>query len=137
MSSHAGDAAGASTAGVTSDSESMKRAAVKNLIERYFRQLTEGCGNAACDNAHCFSSGRVEAMTRDQAAAAALQLFKSKGNLCPVDAASPDHHAFKIPRSSPPAMTASLSGTAPAASTDAVVEGAVSVATSTASTSSA
>ena len=98
-------AAGASGA----DSDSMKRAAVKNLIERYFRQLTEGCGNPSCANPHCFSSGAVETMTRDQAAAAALQLFKNKSHLCL--ATSPDHHAFKIPRSSArPSDAASSSG---------------------------
>ena len=94
-----GGAAGAVPS--ATDGDSMKRAAVKNLIERYFRQLTEGCGNSDCANPNCFSSGRVEAMTRDRAAAAALQLFKSKSTLCSADGNSPDHHAFKIPRAAP------------------------------------
>lgn len=37
----------------------MKRAAAKKLIERYFYQLTDGCGNPHCDNQHCASSGDV------------------------------------------------------------------------------
>lgn len=37
----------------------MKRAAARRLIERYFYQLTDGCGNPACDNENCASSGEV------------------------------------------------------------------------------
>lgn len=37
----------------------MKRAAAKKLIERYFYQLTEGCGNPTCDNKYCASSAEV------------------------------------------------------------------------------
>lgn len=37
----------------------MKRAAAKKLIERYFYQLTDGCGNPHCDNKYCASSGDV------------------------------------------------------------------------------
>lgn len=39
--------------------EVMKRAAAKKLIERYFYQLTDGCGNPSCDNKYCASSGEV------------------------------------------------------------------------------
>lgn len=39
--------------------EVMKRAAAKKLIERYFYQLTDGCGNPGCDNKYCASSGEV------------------------------------------------------------------------------
>lgn len=39
--------------------EVMKRAAAKKLIERYFYQLTDGCGNPNCDNKYCASSGEV------------------------------------------------------------------------------
>lgn len=38
----------------------MKRTAAKRLIERYFYQLTDGCGNPACDNKFCASSGEVK-----------------------------------------------------------------------------
>lgn len=37
----------------------MKRAAAKQLIERYFYQLVDGCGNSNCDNQYCASSGEV------------------------------------------------------------------------------
>lgn len=37
----------------------MKRAVAKKLIERYFYQLTDGCGNPDCDNQNCASSGKV------------------------------------------------------------------------------
>lgn len=40
-------------------SDTMKRAAAKQLIERYFYQLLDGCGNANCDNQNCASSGEV------------------------------------------------------------------------------
>lgn len=45
----------------TSDNkeDAMKRAAAKKLIERYFYQLTDGCGNPSCDNKFCASSGEV------------------------------------------------------------------------------
>ena len=36
----------------------MKRAAAQ-LIEKYYFQLTVGCGNAHCDNPNCASSGKV------------------------------------------------------------------------------
>lgn len=39
--------------------DDMKRTAVKKLIERYFYQLTDGCGNPNCDNKFCASSGQV------------------------------------------------------------------------------
>lgn len=39
--------------------DEMKRATAKSLIERYFYQLTDGCGNPTCDNKHCASSGQV------------------------------------------------------------------------------
>lgn len=37
----------------------MKRAAAKHLIETYFYQLLDGCGNPNCDNEYCASSGEV------------------------------------------------------------------------------
>ncbi|XP_012279942.1 ubiquitin-protein ligase E3A isoform X2 [Orussus abietinus] len=60
----------------------MKRAAVKKLIERYFYQLTDGCGNPWCDNQNCASSGKVTNLTPDQAAAQAIQLFSQEARLC-------------------------------------------------------
>lgn len=37
----------------------MKRATVKERIEKYFYQLTDGCGNDGCSNENCASSGKV------------------------------------------------------------------------------
>jgi hypothetical protein len=37
----------------------MKRAAAKKLIERYFYQVTDGCGDPDCNNVNCVSSGKV------------------------------------------------------------------------------
>lgn len=45
--------------GAESPCSDMKRAAAKKLIERYFYQLTDGCGNPQCDNENCVSSGKV------------------------------------------------------------------------------
>lgn len=41
----------------------MKRAAARKLIERYFYQLIDGCGNPSCDNEFCASSGEVSYCT--------------------------------------------------------------------------
>lgn len=60
----------------------MKRAAAKKLIERYFYQLLEGCGNTNCKNKNCASSGEVCKLTPDQAAARALQLYSEDAKLC-------------------------------------------------------
>lgn len=60
----------------------MKRVAARRLIERYFYQLTNGCGDPGCDNEHCASSGELGNLTPDQAAAQALQLFSQDARLC-------------------------------------------------------
>lgn len=62
--------------------DSMKRAAAAQLIERYYFQLTEGCGNSACSNTHCVSSGKVDKLVPNEAAARALQLLSQKATLC-------------------------------------------------------
>ena len=49
-----------------------KRGLVKRLIERYYRQLTEGCGRQSCDNPACASSG-LSKLTPNEAAARSLQ----------------------------------------------------------------
>ncbi|KAJ1525999.1 hypothetical protein ONE63_009178 [Megalurothrips usitatus] len=66
----------------TEESDSMKRAAAKKLIERYFYQLLEGCGNTDCDNVNCASSGKAKVLTPNQAAAQAIQLFSQEARLC-------------------------------------------------------
>lgn len=69
-------------AGGSTESDEMKRAAAKKLIERYFYQLLDGCGNPKCNNKFCASSGEVEEMTPNQAAARAIQLFSQDAKLC-------------------------------------------------------
>lgn len=41
----------------------MKRAAAQ-LIEKYYFQLTDGCGNPNCDNPNCASSGKVSGVCK-------------------------------------------------------------------------
>lgn len=72
----------ASRVGTESPCSDMKRAAAKKLIERYFYQLTDGCGNPHCDNQNCASSGKVSNLTPNQAAAQAIQLFSQEARLC-------------------------------------------------------
>lgn len=43
--------------------DGMKRATVKERIEKYFYQLTDGCGNEDCKNENCASSGKVSVST--------------------------------------------------------------------------
>ncbi|CAH1954635.1 unnamed protein product [Acanthoscelides obtectus] len=71
--------------------EVMKRAAAKKLIERYFYQLTDGCGNPSCDNKYCASSGTLKPLSPDEAAAQAIQLFSQDARLC-------ERHPNKIAR---------------------------------------
>ncbi|KAJ4451048.1 hypothetical protein ANN_02484, partial [Periplaneta americana] len=68
--------------GLPVETDTMKRAAAKKLIERYFYQLIDGCGNSNCDNAYCASSGKVKNLTPNQAAAQAIQLFSQEAKLC-------------------------------------------------------
>lgn len=66
----------------SSESDEMKRAHAKQLIEKYFYQLSDGCGNPNCTNRNCASSGEVESLTPNQAAARAIQLFSEEAPLC-------------------------------------------------------
>jgi len=61
-----------------------KRAAAKKLIERYYIQLTSGCGDARCGNDLCASSDcfRFSGLDSNAAAAKALELFQSRSRLC-------------------------------------------------------
>ncbi|KAL1508843.1 hypothetical protein ABEB36_003674 [Hypothenemus hampei] len=72
--------------------DDMKRAAAKKLIERFFYQLTEGCGNPNCNNTNCASSGKLNPMTPNDAAGYALKLIKSQ------DAKLCEMHPNKIAR---------------------------------------
>lgn len=60
----------------------MNRSAAKQLIERYFRQLTDGCGNGNCTNQYCASSNNFEPLDQNAAAVKALELFKNNAKLC-------------------------------------------------------
>ncbi|XP_076159673.1 ubiquitin-protein ligase E3A-like isoform X2 [Alosa pseudoharengus] len=60
----------------------MKRAAAKHLIERYYHQLTEGCGNESCSNDCCASSPSFHRMDNNAAAVKALELYKVNSKLC-------------------------------------------------------
>ncbi|XP_057673534.1 ubiquitin-protein ligase E3A isoform X1 [Corythoichthys intestinalis] len=60
----------------------MKRAAAKHLIERYYHQLTEGCGNESCSNSWCASSFGFRRMDNNAAAVKALELYKVNAKLC-------------------------------------------------------
>lgn len=77
--------------GFPQESDEMKRAAAKKLIERYFYQLRDGCGNPHCGNKCCASSGEVKSLTPNQAAAKAIQLFSQDAELC-------DSHPSKVAR---------------------------------------
>lgn len=58
------------------------RVTAKHLIERYFRQLTEGCGNGNCTNEFCASHCDFQHLDNNSAAAKALELFKINAKLC-------------------------------------------------------
>ncbi|XP_041115852.1 ubiquitin-protein ligase E3A isoform X2 [Polyodon spathula] len=60
----------------------MKRAAAKHLIERYYQQLTEGCGNEACTNEFCASCPSFHRVDNNAAAIKALDLYKINAKLC-------------------------------------------------------
>ncbi|KAA8589731.1 hypothetical protein FQN60_013096 [Etheostoma spectabile] len=57
------------------ESSRMNRATAKHLIERYFRQLTDGCGNGDCSNEFCASCRDFQPLDNNSAAAKALELF--------------------------------------------------------------
>ncbi|KOB73457.1 Ubiquitin-protein ligase E3A [Operophtera brumata] len=73
----------------------MKRAAAKQLIERYFYQLLDGCGNSNCDNQNCASSGEARNLSPNEAAAEAIKLFYKEARLC-------DRLPNKVPRTDSP-----------------------------------
>uniref|UniRef100_A0A8C2X951 Ubiquitin-protein ligase E3A n=1 Tax=Cyclopterus lumpus TaxID=8103 RepID=A0A8C2X951_CYCLU len=60
----------------------LKRAAAKHLIERYYHQLTEGCGNESCSTSWCASSAGFTRMDNNAAAVKALELYKVNATLC-------------------------------------------------------
>ncbi|KAM4629669.1 ubiquitin-protein ligase E3A isoform 2-T2 [Polymixia lowei] len=83
----------------------MKKATAKHLIERYFRQLTEGCGNGNCTNEFCASCCDFQPVDNNSAAVKALELYKNNATLCEPhpsskesDAVHPDNSANGIHR---------------------------------------
>ncbi|XP_061593598.1 ubiquitin-protein ligase E3A-like [Cololabis saira] len=60
----------------------MNKVTAKKLIERYFQQLTEGCGNSNCTNEVCASCQDFQPLDSNSAAAKALELFKVNAKLC-------------------------------------------------------
>jgi len=57
--------------------------AAQKLIERYYYQLTVGCGAQGCDNPDCKSSGNINTTTTpNEAAARALRCLKVRARLC-------------------------------------------------------
>lgn len=78
--------------------DNSKKLAVKELIERYYYQLTEGCGQEGCSNENCASSGRLHRLSPNEAAARALHLMMAKAALC-VRAAS-NHTVDRVPGAS-------------------------------------
>lgn len=61
-----------------------KRAAAKQMIERYYYQLTDGCGNEHCQNKDCAScpTFAFQEKSKNELAVKAIDLFKEKAKLC-------------------------------------------------------
>lgn len=66
----------------SSENDNKKRSHTKQLIERYFYQLTVGCGNSHCKNKNCASNYHFTALTPNQAAARAIKLFSEDAEFC-------------------------------------------------------
>ncbi|XP_061189216.1 ubiquitin-protein ligase E3A-like [Saccostrea echinata] len=64
--------------------DGMKRAAARQMIEKYYYQLTDGCGNENCQNEDCAScsSFAFKDKTKNELAIKAIDLFKGKADLC-------------------------------------------------------
>lgn len=59
-----------------------KQLQAKQLIERYFHQLTVGCGFSDCKTENCASNTDFKALTPNQAAARAIKLFSEDAPVC-------------------------------------------------------
>lgn len=62
------------------ENDRMKRA--KEAIEKYYFQLTEGCGRLNCSNQNCASNQSFVKLAANQAASRAVQLARDKAELC-------------------------------------------------------
>jgi hypothetical protein len=58
------------------------RKRAKEAIEKYYHQLTEGCGRLNCLNPNCASNSNFKKLSNNEAAALAIQLAKKKAELC-------------------------------------------------------
>jgi len=70
---------------------SKRAAAVKQRIQQFYFQLTDGCGRSNCANPDCASNPNFAKLSSDEAAARAMILFKNKNPLC-------DKPPLKVPR---------------------------------------
>ncbi|CAK8684197.1 unnamed protein product [Clavelina lepadiformis] len=80
-----------------------KRCAIKQRIQQYYFQLTEGCGQNYCNNPDCASNPNFEKLSSDDAAARSIVLFKNKANFCekpPAKIARTDLNHEEMSRSS-------------------------------------
>lgn len=61
-----------------------KRAAAKQMIEKYYYQLTDGCGDEHCQNKDCAScpAFAFTEKSKNELAIKAIDLFKGKAKLC-------------------------------------------------------
>ncbi len=63
--------------------ELVPSAHLRNLYERYHKQVMSGCGRNNCENRFCASSGEEQcSLSVDEAAARALVLMNAKAPLC-------------------------------------------------------
>lgn len=90
-----------------------KRAAAKQLIEAYYFQLTDGCGDSNCENKYCASCPAFTFKDKDRniLAVTSIDLFKQKAQLCQTErnklARLPDRAS---PMTSPDTSMAPLPG---------------------------
>lgn len=59
-----------------------KQLEAKKLIERFFQQLTVGCGFSDCKSKNCASNTEFKALPPNQAAARALSLIRENAAVC-------------------------------------------------------
>jgi hypothetical protein len=74
-----------------------RKRAIKEAIEKYFFQLTEGCGKQNCSNANCASNPNFTKLNHNQAAAAAIQLAKKRAELCETSSKSAKQFKLSSP----------------------------------------
>lgn len=66
------------------DQAEMKRQAAAQLIQNYYKQLTDGCGNSDCDNPSCASCPNFsfKSADRNKLAIQAVTLSRERARLC-------------------------------------------------------